>query len=163
MDQLYQQLILDHSKAPHGKGLAQPFTGESFQVNPMCGDQVRLRVETVDDAAGGLRVEGVSWEGRGCSISQASVSVLTDLARGASAAEAARLGEMFLELMRSRGAGLADEEKEEALGDAIAFQGVSQYPARVKCALLGWMALREALAKAAAGDASPALAPEGFT
>jgi nitrogen fixation NifU-like protein len=177
LDQLYQQLILDHAKAPRAKGLEPGFAGESFQVNSMCGDQVRLRVRThpAERSAGGasagegsdggaapLVLDALSWDGRGCSISQASVSVMAELVEGLGAAEIEALNEAFVELMRSRGAGLGDEAKADRLGDAIAFEGVSQYPARVKCALLGWMALRDAMAKAAAGDDSPAQAPEGF-
>lgn len=139
MEQLYQQLILDHAKQAHGRGLADGFTAESFQVNPTCGDEVRLRVHLAGDA-----IERVSWEGQGCSISQASVSVLTDLVTGEPVSTAEELGETFRRLMHARGEGL-DEESEDRLGDATAFTGVARYPARIKCALLGWSALRDAL------------------
>lgn len=158
LEALYQELIVDHSKHPRGQGLAEPFDGESFQVNPMCGDQIRLRV--VLDPAGGPGQ--VTWDGRGCAISQASASVMSELVAGASADEAERLRGLFVDLMHSRGEGVG-EEAEEALGDAIAFEGVSRYPARVKCALLGWMALQDALVKARAGDSSPARIPEGWS
>jgi nitrogen fixation NifU-like protein len=158
MAQLYQQLILDHSRRPHGKGLVEGFDGESFQVNPTCGDQVRLRVELAD---GATRLGAVNWDGQGCSISQASISVMTDLVTGLPLAEVAALEAAFGELMHSRGKGV-DDAVADALGDAIAFEGVSQYPMRVKCALLGWMALKDAVAKAAAGDNSPAHVPEGI-
>ncbi|HQY33590.1 Fe-S cluster assembly sulfur transfer protein SufU [Actinotalea sp.] len=158
MDQLYQQLILEHAKSPHGKGLRAGGSGESFQVNPTCGDEVRLRVHLAPDLAGaaGPVVERVSWEGQGCSISQASLSVMADLVEGVPMATAEGLGETFRELMHSRGKGL-DEDAEDALGDATAFTGVSQYPARIKCALLGWAALRDALAQA--GTPDPDVAP----
>jgi nitrogen fixation NifU-like protein len=153
MDQLYQQLILEHAKTPHGKGLLAGGAGESFQVNPTCGDEVRLRVHLAADPTGpaGPVVERVSWDGQGCSISQASLSVMAELVEGAPMAKAEELGETFRELMHSRGKGL-DEAAEDALGDATAFTGVSQYPARIKCALLGWAALRDALAQAGTPD-----------
>jgi len=150
MEQLYQQLILDHARESHGFGLREPASGagvgESFQVNPTCGDEVRLRVRVSgsDDEA---RVADVSWEGLGCSISQASTSVLVDLVVGATLPEVAATSERFGLLMHSRGAGV-DPEVTDRLGDAAAFAGVSKYPARVKCALLGWMGLRDALIKA---------------
>lgn len=146
MEQLYQQLILDHAKDPYGRGLQDGAAGESFQVNPTCGDEVRLRVHL---GADGRTVERVSWEGQGCSISQASVSVMAGLVEGVPAGEAERLGETFRALMQARGAGL-DADAEDRLGDATAFTGVARYPARIKCALLGWAALRDALAKAGA-------------
>jgi nitrogen fixation NifU-like protein len=149
MEQLYQQLIIEHAKAPHGKGLADDFDAESFQVNPTCGDEVRLRVHlTVGD--GPPVVQRVSWDGHGCSISQASVSVMSDLVTGHPVADADAIGEDFRALMHTRGEGL-DEAAEDRLGDATAFTGVSRYPARIKCALLGWMALRDALVQAGAG------------
>jgi len=166
MEQLYQQLIMDHAKDPSHKGLGESFDGESFQVNPMCGDQVRLQVQlrgqTPGQASDAIVLNGLAWDGRGCSISQASVSMMSELVAGRSAREIARLEETFMALMRSRGEGLTDPEEEEALGDALAFEGVSRYPARIKCALLGWMALKDALAKAEVGDASPAAIPEGW-
>jgi nitrogen fixation NifU-like protein len=160
LERLYQQVILDHARSAHGRGLVAVAPdavghrhGESHQVNPTCGDEVTLRVALSAD--GGTTVEQVSWEGQGCSISQASLSVLTDLVTGGSAAEAERLGETFRALMASRGKGL-DESLEDTLGDATAFTGVSQFPARIKCALLGWAALRDALARAGAASATSA-------
>ena len=147
LQQLYQQLILEHSKKPHGRvasgSLSAGGSGISHQVNPTCGDEITLQVVT----DGGV-VKEVAWEGQGCSISQAAASVMTDLVVGESVAEAGALNELFHELMRSRGKGLPDDD-EEALGDATAFTGVSQYPARIKCALLGWEALKDALGQAA--------------
>jgi nitrogen fixation NifU-like protein len=140
MEQLYQEIILDHYKNPHGRGLRDPFDAESFQVNPTCGDEVTLRVKL-----DGVTVKDVSYEGQGCSISQASTSVLTDLVVGRSVSEAFTALDAFVELMQGRGQVEADEE---VLEDAIAFAGVSKYPARVKCALLGWMAFKDAVARA---------------
>ena len=148
MEQLYQQLILDHAKSPHGRGLADGFSAESFQVNPMCGDEVRLRVHLAGPADAPV-VDRVSWEGQGCSISQASVSIMTDLVGGQPIAHVEHLGEAFRSLMHARGQGL-DAETEDLLDDATAFTGVARYPARVKCALLGWAALRDALIQAGA-------------
>ena len=150
MEQLYQQVILDHARERHGYGLHGDLgaagTAESFQVNPTCGDEVRLRVQVEGDT-----VTGVSWEGEGCSISRASTSVLTDVVSGASLAQVEEFAALFSELMHSRGAGLGSEA-EERLGDAAVFVGTSKYPARVKCALLGWMALRDALIKVTKGE-----------
>lgn len=150
MEQLYQQLILDHARERHGYGLRgeaeAPSTGESFQVNPTCGDEVRLRVQLDGDS-----VADLSWEGVGCSISQASTSVLSDAVTGASLDEVSAFADSFAEMMHSRGAAL-DADAEERLGDAAAFAGVSRYPARVKCAMLGWMALRDALIKVSKGE-----------
>lgn len=142
MEQLYQQLILDHAKHPHGKGLVDGATAESHQVNPTCGDEVTLRVHLDGDT-----LDRVSWAGQGCSISQASISVMTELVSGEPVEHAELVGETFRALMRARGKGLSDAE-EDLLGDATAFTGVAQFPARVKCALLGWAALRDALAQA---------------
>lgn len=150
LQQLYQQIILDHAKARHGAGLLEVpaglKSGESHQLNPTCGDEITLRAVMTDAAdpaaAGGAAVQGISWEGQGCSISMASASVLTDLAAGLPREEIMALVDNFREVMRSRGTVEADEE---ILGDAAAFSGVSRYPARVKCAMLAWVALEEAL------------------
>lgn len=141
MEQLYQQIILDHAKEKHGFGLIENADGESFQVNPTCGDQVRLQVRTAPQ-----QLDQVAWEGVGCSISQASVSVMVDLVSGKSFAEVEELSDHFRALMDSRGQ--MPETTEEILEDASAFVGVSKYPARIKCALLGWMALKDALVMA---------------
>ncbi|APU14569.1 MULTISPECIES: Fe-S cluster assembly sulfur transfer protein SufU [Actinoalloteichus] len=143
LDQMYQEIILDHYKRPHGHGLREPFDAESHQVNPMCGDEVTLRValSAHDPAA---TVLDVSYEGQGCSISQASTSVLTDLVVGRPLPEVLTVSEAFLELMQGRG---KVEPDEDVLGDGIAFAGVARYPARVKCALLGWMAFKDAVSR----------------
>ncbi|MCH7230099.1 SUF system NifU family Fe-S cluster assembly protein [Glycomyces sp. L485] len=142
LDELYQEVILDHYKRPRGVGLREPFEGESHQVNPTCGDEITLRVHVEGDT-----VADLSYENVGCSISKASASVLYELVNGANIDDAlARLKE-FTALMNSRGQGEADEE---TLEDAVAFTGVSKYPMRVKCALLGWMAFKDALVRAEA-------------
>jgi nitrogen fixation NifU-like protein len=149
MEQLYQQLILDHARAPHGHGLVPAPDGaavaESFAVNPTCGDEVRLRV-ALRSEDGRPVVDSVSWEGQGCSISRASLSVMTELSDNEDAAVVSTRIDHFRALMHLQGAGLAPELEDE-LGDAMAFAGVAKYPARIKCALLGWMALRDALTK----------------
>ncbi|MCE7010697.1 SUF system NifU family Fe-S cluster assembly protein [Kibdelosporangium philippinense] len=140
MEQLYQEIILDHYKNPHGRGLRDPFDAESFQVNPTCGDEVTLRVKL-----DGETVTDVSYEGQGCSISQASTSVLTDLVVGRSVGEAFKTLDAFTELMQGKG---KIEPDEDVLEDGVAFAGVAKYPARVKCALLGWMAFKDAVVRA---------------
>jgi nitrogen fixation protein NifU and related proteins len=145
LEQMYQQVIMDHAREAHGRGLVVldlPHVGESHQLNTTCGDEVRLRVGLDGDT-----VASVSWEGSGCSISQASVSVLSDLVTGESLEHADSTIDAFRALMNNRGEPL-DEFREDLLGDGTAFVGVGKYPARIKCALLGWMALRDALAQA---------------
>jgi nitrogen fixation protein NifU and related proteins len=140
-DALYQEIILDHYRHPHHQGLREPYDAEVHHVNPTCGDEVTLRVRL-----DGGRLSDVSYDAVGCSISQASASVMTDLVIGRSVPEALAVQEEFLRLLSSRGAGEPDED---VLGDGVAFAGVSRYPARVKCALLGWMAMKDAAARAA--------------
>ena len=144
LDQLYQQVILDHSHERHGQGVLTDPDATSHQVNPTCGDEVELGVRVRDG-----RVVAVGWEGDGCSISQASISIMHDLVDGADLATVARLEKDFDILMHSRGRGV-DDAVLDALEDGAAFEGVSKYPNRVKCALLGWMALKDALAKSGA-------------
>lgn len=141
LDSMYQEIILDHYRNPHGKGLRDG-DAEVHHVNPTCGDEITLRVRL-----DGLTVADVSYESQGCSISQASASVLNDLVVGKNVGEAQAIQEAFLELMQSKGQSEGDED---LLEDAIAFAGVSKFPARVKCALLSWMAWKEATAKALA-------------
>lgn len=149
MQQLYQQLIMDHAKQRTGFGMLSEFGGESYQKNPVCGDEVTLRVqlERTDDADDPVRLAEVGWEGSGCSISQASISILNELVAGKSLAEFLELDGYFTELMHSRGRGVSDEVM-DALEDATAFEGVSVFPARIKCALLGWSAARDAIGRA---------------
>lgn len=144
LEGLYQQLILDHAREKHGFGLREGGAAESHQLNPTCGDEVTLRVHR---AAAGGRVDGVSWEGQGCSISTASASLLADAVVDLSDAELAERITAFRELMHSKG---AIEGDEELLGDAVALAGVSKYVTRIKCAMLPWVALEDALAKSSA-------------
>jgi nitrogen fixation NifU-like protein len=141
LESMYQEIILDHYKNPHGRGLREPFDAESFQVNPTCGDEITLRVRLEGD-----KVADISYEGQGCSISQASTSVLTDLVVGHTLGEAFTTLDAFVDLMQGRG---KVEPDEDLLEDGIAFAGVAKYPARVKCALLGWMAFKDAVARSA--------------
>ena len=148
LDSMYQEIILDHYRKPHHKGLREPFDAEVHHVNPTCGDEVTLRVKLEGDV-----VADVSYDSLGCSISQASVSVMTDLVVGKDLAEATRAYDAFVALMRAKGdTDAAIERDEDVLEDAVAFEGVSKYPARIKCALLGWMAWKDATARAVGDD-----------
>ena len=142
LEQMYQEVILDHYKHPHHRGLREPFNAEVHHVNPTCGDEVTLRVTLSRD---GEQVDDISYDGQGCSISQAATSVLADQVIGQSVGDALKTVEAFNEMITSRGTIDGDED---VIGDGIAFAGVSKYPARVKCALLGWMAFKDALAQA---------------
>jgi len=141
LESLYQEIILDHYRKPLHKGLREPYEAEVHHLNPTCGDEITLRVHLDGDV-----VTDVSYEGQGCSISQASASVMADLVIGKPLAEALDVHEEFLRLMQSKGELVPDED---VLEDAIAFAGVSKYPARIKCALLAWMAWKDAAAQAA--------------
>jgi nitrogen fixation NifU-like protein len=148
MESMYREIILDHYKRPQHRGLPDQFDAEVHHVNPTCGDEVTLRVRVADGT-----ITDLGWEGEGCSISQASTSVMSGLVVGKSIDDAMTLQQKFLDLMQSRGEAALTEADEEALDDAVAFEGVSKYPARVKCALLGWMAMKSAVADAE-GDRS---------
>ena len=171
LEQMYQEVILEASKHPHGKESFAPNAaveqsadaaanvtvqasheyctpGESHQFNPTCGDEATVHAEVSDSEP--HTIERLVWDGHGCSISQASLSVMVDLCAGKTVDEAMELFRDFHELMESRGAGLQDEAKEEKLEAAVVFQGVSKYPMRIKCALLGWEGMRDSVAKALA-------------
>ena len=148
LESMYQEIILDHYRHPHHRGLREPFDAQVHHVNPTCGDEVTLRV-SLKDAGGEPAVADVSYDALGCSISQASASVLSDLVIGKPVSEAMRVSQAFLELMQSRG---EIDPDEDLLEDAVAFAGVSRYPARIKCALLGWMAWKDATARAMEGN-----------
>jgi nitrogen fixation NifU-like protein len=159
MEKLYQEIILDHYRSPHHFGLREPFDSEVHHVNPTCGDEVTLRVRLDSAERGadpdassaeslgvpavthGVTVADISYDAMGCSISQASTSVLTDLAIGRPLDEVLTTLDEFTRMVTSRGTVDGDED---VLGDGIAFAGVAKYPARVKCALLGWMAFKDA-------------------
>ena len=147
LEQLYQEIILDHYRNPHRRGLREPYDAEVHHVNPTCGDEVTLRVRLSGEAEDAV-VEDVSYDALGCSISQAATSVLTDLVVDRTVKESLATLDTFVELMQSRG---QLEPDEDVLEDAVAFAGVSRYPARVKCALLGWMAFKDAVARSVEG------------
>ena len=142
LDNLYQEVILDHYKNPQNKKLSATYDAQVHHVNPSCGDEIDLNI-TIKDG----RVEAITWDGVGCSISQASVSILTDLLIGKSIDDAYKIYDEFVALMQSKGTVQGDEE---LLEDAVALAGVSKYPARIKCALLGWMAFKDASVQAQA-------------
>jgi nitrogen fixation protein NifU and related proteins len=144
LEQMYQEVILDHYKHPHGRGLRDPFGAEVHHVNPTCGDEITLRAHLTEGEDGRPVVADISYDGQGCSISQASTSVLFDQIVGMPLDEALRTVDAFNEMVSSRGTVEGDED---VLGDGIAFSGVSKYPARVKCALLGWMAFKDAVVR----------------
>jgi len=161
LEGLYQQVILDHAKEKHGHGLREPIvdpsqparpvrSGESRQYNPLCGDEVTLRVavSSLDGAASERMVDDVSWAGEGCSISQAATSVLYDLVVGHPVTEALNIVENYRQMLRSRG---LVEPDEEILGDAVAFAGVGRHANRVKFAMLGWTAFEDALLRTGSG------------
>lgn len=147
MNDLYQEIILDHARAPHHAGLREPFDTQTHQVNPTCGDEVTLRLAIARGADGALTVSDVSYDAVGCSISQASISVMTDLVIGETIERSQTLEEAFEAMVKSKG---TDPGDEDLLQDAVAFAGVSQYANRVKCALIGWKAFRLAAAQAVA-------------
>lgn len=140
LDGLYQEILLDHYKNPHGRGLRDPYEAEVHHVNPTCGDEITLRVHVNGD-----RVEDVSYDAVGCSISQASASVLNDLVVGKSVQGGLAVLDEFHAMMQGKGQVVPDED---VLEDGIAFAGVAQFPARVKCALLSWMAFKDAVLRA---------------
>ncbi|BDR52961.1 iron-sulfur cluster assembly scaffold protein [Bombiscardovia nodaiensis] len=173
LEQMYQEVILDAAKHPHGRieasGQDDPasYTGsaqgsaslqleheycvpaQSQQFNPTCGDTATVHVEVSDGSDGKPnRIERIVWDGQGCSISQASLSIMVDLVQGQAVSKAMELAQSFQQLMESRGAGLPDDEANEALGDAVVFQGASRYPMRIKCALLGWEGMKASVALA---------------
>ncbi len=142
LDSLYQEVILDHYKRPQHKGLAATYDAQVHHVNPSCGDEITLNV-----ALDGDKVARITWDGVGCSISQASVSILSDLLLGKSISKAELILTNFTELMQSKGTMAGDDA---ILEDAVAMAGVSKFPARIKCALLGWMAYKDAVVQAQA-------------
>ncbi|MCA1783397.1 MAG: Fe-S cluster assembly sulfur transfer protein SufU [Dermatophilaceae bacterium] len=138
---LYQELILEHSKRPHRAGLREPFEAEVHHVNPTCGDEVTVRVHVTGEGARAV-LEDISYDALGCSISVASTSMMAQEATGQALGQAAHTYAALRSMLTSKG---ADPGDEDVIGDAVALAGVSKYPARVKCALLGWMALEDAL------------------
>lgn len=154
LDGLYQQLILDHARERDGEGELSPFDAEHFERNPSCGDEVTLRVELTPDRT---RIQRIGWVGDGCSISMASLSILVGLLEGQETALARTTIDAMRTMLRGRGAVQYAEDSTEAelLGDAIAFEGTARYVMRVKCAMLGWVALEAALTEAGAAGFAP--------
>ena len=140
LDSLYQEVILDHYKRPHHKGL-EAGDIQVHHINPSCGDEVTLSLKLE-----GEKVVSITWEGAGCSISQASISIMSDLLQGKKIPEAEFILNSFVEMMQSKG---KDSGDEAVLEDGVALAGVSKYPARIKCALLGWMAYKDAVTQTA--------------
>ena len=136
LDNLYQEVILDHYKNPQNKKLSPTFDAQVHHINPSCGDEITLNVTAIDG-----KISAITWDGVGCSISQASVSIASDLLVNKSFAEADAILNEFTELMQSKG---TKEGNPDVLEDAVALAGVSKFPARIKCALLGWMAFKDA-------------------
>jgi nitrogen fixation NifU-like protein len=149
MDALYQEIILDHYRNPVGQGLREPFDTQVHHVNPTCGDEITLRVR-LEGAGESARIADISFDNQGCSISQASASVMYELLVTHTVAEAMATSEAFQALLQSAAGEPAAEPDEDLLGDAMAFSGVAQFPNRVKCALLAWMAWKDATAQAVA-------------
>lgn len=147
MEDLYQEIILDHYRNPQGRGLREPFEAEVHHINPTCGDEIDLRVH-LEDRDGVPYVADVSYAGQGCSISQASASVMFDSLSGKPLDEAMAALGRFQQMVQSKG---QDPGDEDLMGDAVAFAGVAKYPARVKCALLPWMAWKDAVVRATEG------------
>jgi len=141
LDDLYQEIILDHAKKPRHAGRLPDAQVEVRHYNPVCGDELTLGLRLEDG-----RVAGIAVDGKGCSISQASASVMSEQVLDRPLPEALRSGEAFRRLLHGEG-----EADEELLGDGVAFAGVARYPVRIKCALLGWMAFRDAAVRAEAG------------
>ena len=142
LDALYQEVILDHYKHPQHKGLLSTYDAQVHHVNPSCGDEITLNI-----ALNNGSISSLSWDGVGCSISQASVSIMSDLLKNKTVDQAGVIEKEFLDLMQSKGSKTGDDE---LLEDAVALAGVSKYPARIKCALLGWMAFKDAAVQASA-------------
>ena len=140
LSSLYQQLILEHYRNPRNKGELEEKTVEIHMANPVCGDEIRLQLRIE-----GNRIEDVKFLGSGCSISQASVSMMTIRLKGSSIDQADELAKRFTDMMH----GDESAVREKSLGDLRALQGVSKFPVRIKCALLGFDALQEALKKEA--------------
>jgi nitrogen fixation NifU-like protein len=140
LDNLYQEVILDHYKNPLNKSLAKEYDVQVHHINPSCGDEITLNITLT-----GNTISKITWDGVGCSISQASVSIASDLLVGKTLDVSESITEEFMDLMQSKG---KKSGNERVLEDAVALAGVSQYPARIKCALLGWMAIKDAAMQA---------------
>ena len=142
LSNMYQEVILDHYKSPRGKGLKNPFDGQAHHVNPTCGDEITVQVKLSKDKK---TIETISYDGQGCSISQASASIMFEQVNQKSIEEFNQINDDFLKMMQGKG---NYQGNEELIGDGVSMIGVAQYPARVKCALLSWMAAKDAIIRA---------------
>ena len=140
LDNLYQEVILDHYKSTLNKSLAKEYDVQVHHINPSCGDEITLNITLTCNV-----ISKITWDGVGCSISQASVSIASDLLVGKTLDVSESITQEFMDLMQSKG---KKSGNELVLEDAVALAGVSQYPARIKCALLGWMAIKDAVIQA---------------
>lgn len=151
LSSLYQQLILEHYRKPRNKEELPEKTVEVHMANPVCGDEIRLQLRVEDD-----RIQAARFVGQGCSISQASVSMMTTLLEGRALSEANALADRFTEMMH----GSEEAAKDREMGDLRALQGVSRFPVRIKCALLGFDALQEAIDRVRGGNGEAHGAPD---
>lgn len=142
LSNMYQEVILDHYKSPRGKGLKDPFDGQAHHVNPTCGDEITVQVKLSSDKK---NIETISYDGQGCSISQASASIMFEQVNQKSIEDFNKINDDFLKMMQGKG---NYEGNEDLIGDGVSMIGVAQYPARVKCALLSWMAAKDAIIRA---------------
>ncbi len=142
LSNMYQEVILDHYKSPRGKGLKDPFDGQAHHVNPTCGDEITVQVKLSNDKK---TIETISYDGQGCSISQASASIMFEQVNQKSIEEFNQINDDFLKMMQGKG---NYQGNEDLIGDGVSMIGVAQYPARVKCALLSWMAAKDAIIRA---------------
>ena len=142
LSNMYQEVILDHYKSPRGKGLKDPFDGQAHHVNPTCGDEITVQVKLSSDRK---NIESISYDGQGCSISQASASIMFEQVNKKSVEDFNKINDDFLKMMQGKG---NYQGNEDLIGDGVSMIGVAQYPARVKCALLSWMAAKDAIIRA---------------
>ncbi|MFM1825576.1 MAG: hypothetical protein RLZZ37_211 [Actinomycetota bacterium] len=142
LSNMYQEVILDHYKSPRGKGLKDPYDGQAHHVNPTCGDEITVQVKLSQDKK---KIESISYDGQGCSISQASASIMFEQVNQKSIEEFDQISDDFLKMMQGKG---NYQGNEDLIGDGVSMIGVAQYPARVKCALLSWMAAKDAIIRA---------------
>jgi nitrogen fixation protein NifU and related proteins len=146
LEELYKEVILDHYRTPRNKGRLDPHDVALERNNPLCGDEIELFLRFDGDT-----LEGIAFDGKGCSISQASASMMTEKVKGLSTKDASSLAQSIKKMMAGEAEGDADE-----IGDLVSLKGVVKYPVRIKCALLGWNTLLEAL------DQATSDAPQGL-
>ena len=149
LEDLYQEIILDHYKKPRNRAPElEPHDVHVHHSNPLCGDELDLRLHVATDADGTQRVDTLAYDGDGCSISMSSASAMTEAVIGRDLDDALDLSEDFRMMMHGDAV-----RREDDLADGVAFRGVAKFPVRVKCALLGWMALQDAIETHRSGDA----------